>query len=145
MFSSFNNKGLGHQIRPFYFKKMAKSSCYVTSLQSRSTLVITRYSVLFLNDIRLSRVVYRISYFVSFCFSFDNILKIVSSHLFDNAMIQVFLGHCEIIKVIRNISCDVAANLGSIPGALVSSLELVVNRLLEVYCQGTKLRGKVGA
>ena len=59
MFSSFNNKGLGPQIRPFYFEKMAKSSCYVTSLQSRSTLVITRYSVLFLNDIRLSRVVYR--------------------------------------------------------------------------------------
>ena len=49
-FSSFDNKGLGPRIRPFYFEKMAKSSCYGTSLQCRSTLVITRYDVLFLND-----------------------------------------------------------------------------------------------
>lgn len=49
-FFSFNNEGLGPRIRPFYYEKMAKSSCYDTSLRCRSTLVITRYDVLFLND-----------------------------------------------------------------------------------------------
>jgi len=90
IFSFLNNKGLEPQIRPFYFEKMAKSSCYGTSLQCRSTLVITRYSVFFLNDWGV--LLYRLGVLYHFTVHF-NVLKMVISHLFDLAMIQVFVGH----------------------------------------------------